>query len=155
MKDAFGGVMNIMLITAFLVIVSGILGFIVCYSKAFRMKNIVISNIERYEGSASCFNLSSNSACSNRIMQFAKSIGYSPGNLNCNVTTEDGLQYTKVEYEDGVGVFCYVKKNGTNQDKNHTIYSVITQVDIDIPIIDKIMGMHFFQIKGDTRVINR
>lgn len=146
MKDAFGGIMNIMLITVFLVIVSGILGFIVCYSKAFRMKNIVISNIERYEGSQSCFKLSNNSACSKRIMEFAKGIGYSPSGFHC----DDG--YKEVQNSEGRVIFCYTANTTENR---HVVYSVLTKVDINIPIIDKIMGMPFFQIKGDTRVINR
>ena len=55
MRDAFGGIVNIVLVAIFLVIVSGILGLVVNYTKAFRMKNAVISTIEQYEGADSCF----------------------------------------------------------------------------------------------------
>ena len=48
MKDAFGGIVNIVLVAIFLVIISGILGLVVNYTKAFRMKNAVISAIEQY-----------------------------------------------------------------------------------------------------------
>ena len=59
MKDAFGGIVNIVLVAIFLVIISGILGLVVNYTKAFRMKNVVISTIEQYEGASGCFGKSS------------------------------------------------------------------------------------------------
>ena len=46
MKDAFGGILNLVLIVVFLLLIEGILGLVVNYSKAFRMKNTVISAIE-------------------------------------------------------------------------------------------------------------
>ena len=50
MKDAFGGILNLVLIVVFLLLIEGILGLVVNYSKAFRMKNTVISAIERFRG---------------------------------------------------------------------------------------------------------
>ena len=76
MKDAFGGLLNIVIIAIFLVIVEGVLGLVVNYSKAFRMKNAAISTIERYEG-LGCFT-SSGSDCRDKIVSQARSIGYAP-----------------------------------------------------------------------------
>ena len=50
MRDAFGGIVNISMIVVFLVIVSGYLAFNVSYTKAFRVKNKIITTIEQYEG---------------------------------------------------------------------------------------------------------
>ena len=50
MKEAFSGIYSIAFIVVFLVIVIGILGLVVSYTKAFKMKNIIISTIEKYEG---------------------------------------------------------------------------------------------------------
>ena len=50
MRDAVGGVVNLVIIVVFLVIVSGYLAFNVNYTKAFRVKNKIISTIEEYEG---------------------------------------------------------------------------------------------------------
>jgi hypothetical protein len=139
MKDAFGGVVTITFIAVFLVIVSGVLGLTVSYTKAFRMKNFVISAIEKYEARG-CF--SANSGCRDLINEGAKKIGYSSSiDLNCP------SGFDKVE-----GLFCY-QKNPT--DGENIIYKVITQVDIDIPIINKLMGLSFFQINGDTRPIEK
>lgn len=145
MKDAFGGILNIMFIAVFLVIVSGILGFIVCYTKAFRMKNFVISAIEQYE-TYGCFESNSGygaSSCSEKIKENAKSIGYSPVNVNCPKNFSPNA-------DNGDTFFCY-KENTSNSGK---YYSIVTQVDLDIPIINHIMGLTFFQVHGDTRVIN-
>ena len=45
MRDAIGGVVNITIIVTFLVIVSGYLAFNVNYTKAFRVKNKIITNV--------------------------------------------------------------------------------------------------------------
>ena len=138
MKDAFGGIVNIVLVAIFLVIVSGILGLVVNYTKAFRMKNAVISTIEQYDGAKGCFTESK--GCSNKIVEKAQSFGYYPPSINCSKS--EG-------YENGYGLFCY-KENTTSEG---TIYTIITQVDINIPIINKIMGLSIFQVHGDTRII--
>ena len=45
MRDAFGGIVNISMIVVFLVVVSGYLAFNVTYTKAFRMKNKIITTL--------------------------------------------------------------------------------------------------------------
>lgn len=142
MKDAFGGILNIVLVAIFLVIISGILGLVVNYTKAFRMKNTVISTIEQYEGAAGCFGNSSATGCQERIEERAKSFGYHPSELNCP------NDYTK-SYD----LFCY--KRVESDSKKNYVYTIITQVDIDIPIINKIMGLSIFQVHGDTRAIKK
>lgn len=141
MKDAFGGILNLVFITLFLVIVSGILAMTVNYTKAFRMKNIVISSIEQYEGYG-CFN--DTGACYKKIEDGAKSIGYHPVNVHC----PNG---TNPEYHKAANFFCYARRESTGSKKR--FYTIVTQVDIDIPIVRDIMGLSFFQVHGDTRNI--
>ena len=142
MKDAFGGIVNIVLVAIFLVIVSGILGLVVNYTKAFRMKNTVISTIEQYEGAEGCFGHSSATGCKERIEEKAKAFGYHPTELHCPSV------YTK-SYD----LFCY-KRIDSDSRKNY-VFTIITQVDIDIPIINKMMGLSIFQVHGDTRAIRK
>lgn len=142
MKDAFGGILNIVIVAVFLVIVSGILGMTVNYTKAFKMKNVVISSIEKYEGYG-CFTGDSDSACLSSIEEGAKSIGYHPVDVNC--PSSQGFKRPA-----GNRYFCYKRNNSSN---GNLYYTVTTQVDIDIPIINKIMGLSFFQVHGDTRII--
>lgn len=137
MKDAFGGIVNLVFIVVFLLLVSGVLGLTVNYTKAFRVKNIAITAIENYEGKG-CFS-NSNSRCIEKVRLNAERYGYSPTNLNCP------SDYKKIE-----NLFC-VKGERTNG--GNCVYTVITQVDIDIPIINKITEFSIFQVHGDTRSI--
>ena len=58
MKEAFGGIINIVFVSVFLLIIIGTLGLVVSYTKAFKAKNIIISTIEQYDGYG-CMNRSS------------------------------------------------------------------------------------------------
>lgn len=149
MKDAFGGILNIVLIALFLIIVEGILGFVVNYTKAFKMKNSVISAIEQYEA-VGCVNTDkASTACRDKIVESAKSIGYSPSNLNC----PNGYQKIDSLFCVSAGEISKNKGKDWYSSSKPTTYRVVTQVDINIPIINKIMGLSFFQVSGDTRVI--
>ena len=93
MRDAFGGIVNIVLVAIFLVIISGILGLVVNYTKAFRMKNTVISTIEQYEGAQGCFGNSSATGCQERIEERAKKL----------LDWEERLKYAAAHSVEGVG----------------------------------------------------
>lgn len=137
MKEAYGGIMNIVFIAVFLLIAIGVLGFVVSYTQAFKMKNIVISTIESYEG-AGCVesSFSETSDCVMAIKESAKKISYSPTNLNCPTG------YTAV-----ADLYCMKSEK---KDRRITT-RVITQVGIQAPIISNILGMRIFQVAGDTR----
>lgn len=156
MRDAFSGIVNIVFVVLILVIIEGILGLIVCYTKAFKMKNAVIANIERYEGSGCDGSLGTETACIKEIVESAKRLGYSPtSNNSC-----DGMESVSVN---GKTLYCFkketlpkeIKHSGYTVTKTYDTYIVMTQVDITFPIIDKIMGMKFFQVSGSTKPIQR
>jgi len=144
MRDAFGGIVNIVFVAIFLLIISGILGLIVNYTKAFRMKNTVISAIEQYEGAKGCFSdqATGETGCRDKILKGAEAIGYHPPTIICS--KEEG--YTLSD-----NLFCY--KREKSDSGKHYVYTVITQVDINIPIINRIMGLDIFRVHGDTRPV--
>lgn len=155
MKDAFGGIFNLAIISVFLVVVMGILGLTVNYTKAFRAKNIIISSIEQYGTGSTCFN--KGEPCFEKIKSELESIAYRPHSISCPSSGTDGISNWYGAPRDATGqneiLYCYAEKD-SYQDKRkvvHFSFRVVTQVDIDIPIINKIMGMYFFQVKGDTR----
>ncbi len=146
MRDAIGGVVNIFLISLFMVVISGYMAFNVSYVKAFKVKNKIINLVEQYEG-----NCPINSKCSQKIEEYMTKIGYN----------------TRVEVKD----FCPDRKECCRKDRGYCItsvdvtppnstgdkkayYKVLTQVNIDIPIINNVMPhMKVFQVTGDTKVI--
>ena len=145
MKEAFGGIFNLFYIALFLVIIMGVLGLVVSYTKAFKMKTAIISVIEEYEGSGCDPGVggSTNTACINRIKDEALGLNYNPSvHINC-----DGM--TNVE-----NMYCYKKSNIIEKNnKKYVYYTVLTQVDINFPLVDMIMGFRIFQVSGDTMLI--
>lgn len=144
MKEAYGGILNIFFIAVFLVIVSGILAFIVTYTKAFKMKNIVISTVEQYEGSGCT---SDSSSCFARIEERAKNIKFSPSDtLTCP------SNYTEVG-----GLYCIGKPVGSvtkNVDGTSKHYNIIVKINFYFPILSKFFGFNVFQVSGDTESID-
>lgn len=135
MKEAYGGITNLVFIAVFLTVVMGALGLTVSYTKAFHMKNSVIRAIENHEG-AGCFD-KPNSPCRQEILREAKRLTYSPVNLQCH----NGMKKAD-------GLFCYqqISKNGKKY-----VYRVVTQIDLSFPIVERITGFRMFQISGDTK----
>ena len=148
MRDAFGGIVNISMIVVFLVIVSGYLAFNVSYTKAFRVKNKIITTIEQYEGLCE-----KNSECSDIIDEYIRSIGYNPSD-KVKVKTPNGCIDPPVHNPQDNGYFI-VKCGGTDDIDNQKVYyKVITFIDIKIPIINEVMsGMHIFEVSGNTKLI--
>lgn len=145
MRDAVGGVVNLVIIVVFLVIVSGYLAFNVNYTKAFRVKNKIISTIEEYEGNID------NRALKDQISNYMRDIGYSAGDtMNCEIH----------EMETGPGGgWCYKKvlsnsNGGEDEGNTRVYYKVLTQIQIDMPIIRNVLpNLKLFTITGDTKAI--
>ena len=149
MRDAFGGVANMVIIVLFLVIVSGYLAFNVNYTKAFRVKNKIITTFEQYEGN--CYdNTVVEGTCNGEIKKYMDSVGYNAPNFSINEpgwTCHYGYCFKKVDIT--------VTGSGANSDlKQRAYFKIVTQINIDIPIINKIMpGLKIFQVSGDTKPI--
>ena len=145
MKDAYGGIVNLVFIALFLLVISCVFALIVSYTKAFKMKNNVISVIERYEGSG-CTGDKKNSECINMIKKGADRIGYSASD---KLACPNG--YTKVEK-----LFCVKQIVSRKKDKYHNIrytYDVITQVDLNFSLVSNIFGFNIFRVSGETQEI--
>ncbi len=144
MKEAYGGIFNVLYISIFLVIVIGVLGLVVSYTKAFKMKNAIIATIEEYEGSGCYPEVThgiNDTSCRREIERKAKQLAYSPPNLNCS------SDLYQSEY------YCYSIDEYKKDDGWYATVTVVTQVDISFPIVEKIMGFRIFQVAGDTEEI--
>lgn len=147
MKDAFGGIVNLVFIVVFLLIVIAVLGLVVSYTKAFRMKNEIISTIEKYEGSGCVTSspgvINEDSQCIKKIKEKASSLAYSPVITDCPSDDSGNKYYNALNY------YCF----STEKDGNYLTVRVMTQVNIELPIIKEIMGFNVFRVSGDTRRI--
>ena len=134
MRDSIGGVVSIMFIGVFLLIVSAYLAFSVSYNKAFRVKNKIIKILEQHEA----FDADTKTD----IEAAMKEIGYN---------TNEPLPYNDDKYN----YCCYngycVAWVGDDEDQLHRGYfKVVTSTAMNIPILNKIAGVKFLTVAGDT-----
>lgn len=150
MSDSFGGLINIVIVTLFIVIAIGYIAFNINYTKAFRAKDKIIDLFEKYEGD--CINNEGN--CYQEIVKYADSIGYKPSSL------DDYHGYNKVG-----DLFLYkvvyvgdsrIKDDVYQYDSSYKVYYyIVTKVNVEIPIIRNILPFRFFYVTGSTRIIER
>ena len=157
MRDALGGTVSLVIVSVFIVIALGYMAFNVNYTKAFRMKDKIISLYEDYKGE--CHN---DETCRKAILDYANTLGYANDNsLNCD---KMGSGYTKDKY----GLYCYKEERvhpgktsaegnvpiyqGVVQDqKDKHYYRIVTKINLKIPIISNVFDFSAFYIKGDTK----
>lgn len=147
MRDGIGSVVMISIIIVFIVAASSYLAFNVNYTKAFRMKNKIISIYEDYNGVCT-------QSCEDEIFQYSRDLGYQPASLDCNDyqarPTDNPLycvkRVTAHTVSDNPGNKVVEDKVGTHY------YKIVTRININIPIFDNIFGMKFLYVNGDTKL---
>ncbi len=145
MRDAIGGVVNLVIIVVFLLIVSGYLAFNVNYTKAFRVKNKIITTFEQYSGN--CNGQVGNNACQNIIVQYMQRLGYDQNN---------GIEKSPPPNSKCQNGYCYEEVIVKNNEITKVYYRITTQITIDIPIIKNIMSQNnVFRITGDTKTFEK
>ena len=152
MRDALGGLVNIVIIVVFMVIVSGYLAFNVNYTKAFRVKNKIISAIETHEGLTE-----GDKGAVAEISAYEKAIGYN-ASIPSGYTGPSAAAGERWVAKNNLGFYYKVVQSNTPTKAGATgteYYEIITFVTVDIPIIKKIMPYFpFFQVRGATKKIN-
>lgn len=153
MRDALGGSVSLVIIVVFIVIALGYMAFNVNYTKAFRMKDKIITTYEDYNGNCG-------SDCKKVIKDYAKTLGYATGNdLHCpnGYSQVDKLYcYKVVDVVDNSssGSFSDIKSGANNYSsdtKPKVYYSIVTKINLQIPIISNVFDFRFFYIYGDTK----
>ena len=152
MRDAIGQVFALQIILAFVLLINGYMAYSVNYTRAFRVKNQIVNIIEQYEGPTD--------EAMDKIGSYVDGMTYRvPQTLINNFRNRyasnngDG----EVSCQDG---WCYiahdVKTTGGDGELNGTYYSVVTFVNIDIPVINNLIGLgDFLSVSGETRTIYR
>ena len=158
MNEGVGSTTILVVIAVFIAIVSAYLAYNVNYTKAFRMKNKIVSLYEEYDGQCT-------SECQNKIIEYARDIGYNPyGSLRCQDTDVKPIGLSMSSAEEKSGLYCEyrikVQKSGDNEvfpDKDHKdqyYYRILTRIDIQIPIIQNVLGLRILNVTGDTKVFD-
>lgn len=140
MRDALGGTVTIVIIVFFIVVVLTFMAFNVNYTKAFRMKDYIITVYDEAEGKCG-------SECEDKINAYADEIGYKPAEFDCSdksAVTKGKYCVSQHEYiAEGEGPYTDIKRR--------VYYTVETKIDIRLPIVDNVLGLSVFQISGNTK----
>ena len=155
MNEGTGGSIVLAIIVVAIAFIMSYLAYNVNYTKAFRMKNKVISLYEKCSGS--CYG-----SCKNEIVQYRKDIGYDPKAItNCKSIPYVPDNAELVDNSSGNG-YCVFKitENRNNspqiesqcQDSPRYYYRVITRINIVIPIINNIFDLGALYVTGDTEM---
>lgn len=165
MKEAIGGAMTIQIIIVFLLIINAYLAFNVNYTKAFRVKNEIISIIEKNEGLTGADISSSSGAISgcqpgdnacSQIQTYLSQVGYNTNEFDCNRDRND-TGYTRMP--GGYCVKAILEGTHNSSDLGSTYvgshYAVKTFVKINFPVLDKFLPVlsNVFAVKGETKTI--
>ena len=142
MREGISSYFNYTILFVVVLLFSGFVAIAMNYTKAYRMKNGILSNLERYSGNVS------DSAFLEEIKKGANNLGYKatsdmmnsvPNSYTC--VTDQGWCYKKSSY----------KKNSQGI-KYYTI-DIIVFINFDIPIIREVMPKRFFSMSGTTSSI--
>lgn len=153
MSNSLGGLVNIVLVVVFLVFVLGYMAFNVNYMRSFRMKDKIIETYEDYKGNC-------NAACEAEIADFATKIGYEgDSTLSCGGTN---LPSSTKPYYCIKGQEVDTEQDNANTGYDHPntskfrcTYTIVTKVNVNIPIVNNIMNFKVFQIVGTTKVLEQ
>lgn len=160
MNEGVGSSSILVIIVVFIVFTFGYLAYNINYSKAFHMKNKVIRTYEKYNGV--CKNTSSN-PCLAEIQDYAKQIGYTAyKNLDCDSSVLRAKKTGGGEVVSGEpmgDLYCSYKleaSNGTgkgqlNDNGCYYYYRIMTRVNIQVPIIQRILSNSVLTVTGDTK----
>lgn len=143
MREALGGYFNLTILFAFILLVSGFISLSINYTKAYRVKNNVLTYLEKYEGNPN------NEEMLESIDSYIKSVGYKASNDSIRAASDQG--YTCQIYKGQDQGWCYKKDSSTGD--RFTIDMVVF-VSLDIPIINRVFSnFRFFWLNGTTSSI--
>lgn len=157
MKEAIAnaGVYNLVII--FVIILLAFFIGSLSYSKAFKVKNKIIEEIEKDQG----YTTGINDSTEDRVEEWITNIGYrvNTGNTrnteNCPKVTGNGGEEGKLVNTDGDYQYCVYEfdtcTTGSDKAKCGKYYRVIAYMYFDVPILS---GLLKLPVSGETMIFN-
>ncbi len=148
MKEAIGQTISLQVILVFLVFLNAFLAFSVNYTKAFRVKNKVINELEQNEGL--------NPTAKANIEKYMSNVGYNVKISADRSGCKNGVCITPHCAgnigSNSSGVCPTGKKDVSNY---RVYYTVETYININLPIINQILSQDIaiLKVQGDTSTI--
>lgn len=163
MSEGVGSTSIIVIIMVFIAFAASYMAYNVNYTKAFRMKNKIISTYEKYDGSCQ-------KDCKDEIAAYAEEIGYEGININCSNNpykppSPDRSSNMSLSHKGHKMQFCSYRMVVDNKssssddvvDKNKVqyYYRVVTSIDIQIPVIQNALQLRILNVTGDTKAFEK
>ncbi|MEG0026161.1 MAG: hypothetical protein RR847_02305 [Bacilli bacterium] len=152
MRESVGQAYLYYFIAIFIIIFGLLLVGSISYSKAAKVKNMIIDKIEEENGY--------NETAQNNVLIYLKDIGYTVVEPICKISEQDSAKMEKntIDRIDNVVVknnsydYCVYKITGKGQvqNKKFVYYKVVSYMRLDIPIIGQFMR---FPVSGETHHI--
>jgi len=150
MRESIGGAWLFSIVIVFIFFFSGFLAYSISYTKAFNVKNRIVSYIEEYEG----YTIGVGDVASRTDEELDKTVE----GKSFKLVRDTGYNYTGAQGIgcDGVqngsanrtteGGYCVVKycPNGTNNSNTH--YKITTYIALNLPVVN-------VTVSGETRTI--
>lgn len=148
MRDAIGQVFALQVILAFVLLINGYMAYSVNYARAFRVKNYIVDTIEEYEGPY-------NDEAIAKINTMINQMTYKVPPRLVQDFIDDNASAEEKGCQNG---WCYIAHDVSIDDadgeRTGKYYSVVTFVNINIPVINNIVGLgQFLRVVGETRTI--
>ena len=142
MKDVYGSTWTLQLVFGFILLFVAFLTLTISYSKVFRMKNEVITIIEKYGG----YNAQSAEIINNYLSSSGyQNTGRCENKHTLGVTSLDG---TPSSVNNGTRyAYCVSKEEANNDALSDVNYEVVLFYKFNIPILGDIAS---FTVKGKT-----
>lgn len=147
MKEAIGQTISLQVILVFLVFLNAFLAFSVNYTKAFRVKNKVINELEQNEGL--------NPTARENINDYLDRVGYNVKISADRSGCKNGVCITP-HCAGTIGSDTSIcPQNGGNVSNYRVYYTVETYININLPIINQILkqDLAILKVQGDTSTI--
>lgn len=149
MRESIGGAWLVGIVIVFVVLFTGYLALSVNYSKAFKVKNEIISLIEENEGLTD--------KTQEKIVKYLNSTGYYVYG-KCSAIDEDYLEGTVngklVGYEKQGNTdkykYCVYERSIENDTLNRKYYRVTVFFKFDIPLLDSVFT---FPVTGESKAV--
>ena len=154
MRESIGGAWLFGIVTVFIFFFSAFLAYSISYTKAFNVKNNIISYIEQYEGYTTSENDVTgltdpelDRSVEGKAFKLIKNTGY---NYSGSQGIECDGRHNGAQNVTTAGGYCVVKycPNGTNNSNTH--YKITTYIALKLPVVNISVTI---PITGETRTI--
>lgn len=147
MREAIGGTWLFSIVIVFIVLFTSFLAISVNYSKAFKVKNGIISIIEKNEG------VSTDTV--DEVSDYLDTVGYlvyssCPDTVTSQSSTDKAQGFEASNTNSRKFKYCIAKTEDTNGNIKKTYYKVTVFFRVDLPIMGEIFT---FPVTGETKPI--